>query len=333
MKKLFLNIILLALTTSGFSQIFPNYGGQRAGLSALSFLKNDLNPRSIAMGGASVALDYDGYSIINNPALITDFNSFNASASSMIVGSGVQQNFVSAVVPYKSKRFGISINALSTDAMEVRTEFQPYGTGEYFYATNIATGLTYAQKLSDRFAMGITFKYIFEQLAQYTNHAATADFAFSYTTDFKGLAFAVKVQDFGGNSSLKGTFTEVGFNRDSTVAVNSYTVPTIFRMGFSFLPYKSDNHSVLFAAELDHPNDNAENLRFGLAYSFKNILQIRTGYKLSVKGQKLPTFGIGLATSIGAHPFKIDYGINPTNYIGLQHVFGVSFNWNKMERE
>lgn len=217
--------------------------------------------------------------------------------------------------------------------MEVRTEFQPNGTGELFYVSNNAIGLTYAKSLSDMFSMGLTIKYIYEQIAKYTNHTAAADLGFSYKTDFKDLRFAVMVQNFGGNSTLNGDFLAVGFNRDSaSIDLNPYTVPTVFKMGLSMVPYKSEFHSVLVIAELNHPNDNAENFRIGAEYNYRDLLFARAGIKLSVEGQRLPSFGIGLRSRIGAHPLRIDYGVNPTNFFGMQHNFGLFFQFNKMER-
>ena len=332
MRRLLI-IILIFVSANVFGQLLPNYGGQRSGLSTLSFLKNDVNPRSLSLGGASVAINYDGYSLFNNPALITSTNTFSAAASNLVVGAGVQQSFLSGVLPVKNSHFGLSINSLNSGAIEVRTEFQPYGTGELFYVSNNAIGLTYAKSLSDMFSMGLTIKYIYEQIAQYTNHTAAADLGFSYKTDFKDLRFAVMVQNFGGNSTLNGDFLAVGFNRDSaSIDLNPYTVPTVFKMGLSMVPYKSEFHSVLVIAELNHPNDNAENFRIGAEYNYRDLLFARAGIKLSVEGQRLPSFGIGLRSRIGAHPLRIDYGVNPTNFFGMQHNFGLFFQFNKMER-
>lgn len=332
MKKLIFVIFIFGSACLS-AQVLPNYGGQRAGLSTLSFLKNDVSPRSMGLSGASVALNFDGYSVFNNPAVVAEAESFSAGISNFVVGAGAQQSFLNAIMPVKKSQFGLSVNALNSGAMEVRTEFQPNGTGEYFYVANVATGLTYAKKLSDMFSMGLTIKYIYEQIAQYTNHTAAVDLGFSYKTDFKDLRFAVLVQNFGGNSAVDGNFLEVDFNRNpSALSINSYTVPTVFKMGFSIVPYKTKTQSLLVAAELNHPNDNAENFRLGLEYHYRSLLYGRLGYKFSVPGQSFPSFGIGVRSLIGAHPLRIDYSVNPTNFFGMQHCFGLFFQFNKMDR-
>ena len=66
-------ILFSILFTGGLAQaqILPNLGGQRAGISALTFLKNDVSPRSIALGGANLTLSTDGMAAFHNPALMS----------------------------------------------------------------------------------------------------------------------------------------------------------------------------------------------------------------------------------------------------------------------
>jgi hypothetical protein len=50
-----------------------------------------------------------------------------------------------------------------------------------------------------------------------------------------------------------------------------------------------------------------------------------------VKGQTIPSLGIGLRTMAGSHPLMIDYAALPTNYMGMVHSVGLSFTFNKVE--
>ncbi len=316
------------------AQLIPNFGSQRAGLSTLSFLKNDVNPRSAALSGASVGLNGDAYSIYSNPAAMTNMESLTFALSNYTIGAGIQQSFVSGIIPRKDGlgNFGVSLNMLNSGAMDVRTEFQPEGTGEKYYVTNTAFGLSYAQKLSDMFSAGISLKYIHEQIESYTASTVAADVSFLYFTDYKDLKFAVMIQNFGGNSSVDGGELQTTFNRTNPEP-EDYSVPTVFRMGASMVPWKKDNQSLLVALQLNHPNDNAENYRLGLEYEYRELLYLRTGYKINVSGQPFPSFGLGLRYPIGGHPLMINYGINPTEFQGLLHTIGLAFSINKMERE
>lgn len=334
MKKITF-ILAICISFSSMAQVLPNLGGQRAGLSAMSFLKNDINPRSLAMGGASVAISGDGYAAFTNPAFIADMKAFNLTTSSYFVGAGINQGYLSAILPSKEnpQAFALSVNTLGSGSMEVRTEFQPNGTGQKVSANYISGGFSYARRLSDMFTIGVTAHVIHEQLAEYKNTTVTADLGFAYQTDWKKLAFAVMLQNFGGNSSLSGDFLEVNFNRNVTnIGLENYTVPTVFKLGASFVPYEKERQSLRLAFDLNHPNDNAENFRLGAEYEYLKLLFLRAGYRFNVAGQTFPTMGLGVRSRIGGHPLKIDYGVNITNYMGTQHVVGLSFTLNNDKR-
>jgi hypothetical protein len=287
------------------------------------------------MSGASVALQGDGFATITNPAAATDVNSFNATISNYSVGAGVQQSFFSALIPRKDKlaNYGLSVNFLNSFAMDVRTEFQPEGTGEKFYVTNMAIASTYAQELSDMFSAGISLKYIHEQVDSYNNGTVAADVSFLYKTDYKDLKFAVLVQNFGGNSSLNGDEIKSDFNRNDPVSPGNYSVPTVFSLGASVVPWEEDKQSILVSIQLNHPADNAENYRLGVEYEYLELLFLRAGYKLNVEGQPFPTFGFGLRHRVGGHPLQLNYAANPTEYLGVLHTVGLSFTLNQMTRE
>lgn len=327
-------LLLLLGLSSLFSQaqLLPNFGGQRAGLSALSFLKNDLSPVSFAMASASVANKGNLYSSENNPAALVQIKSSGIAISNLSVGAGIHQSFLaSGFTLDDGSVIGFNVNSLNAGAMEIRTEFEPNGTGQLFYANNTALGMNYARKLSQNFSIGIGLKYIYEGIASYTNHTITADIGFLYTTDYKDLTFAVVVKNFGGNSQMIGSDLETTFNR-TDVVLNKYTTPSIFKMGFSFVPYESKSKKLVASAELNHPSDNAENIRLGGELSFRDLLFTRLGYKLSVQGQNYPTAGIGVRTRLGVHPLYIDYAVNPTNRMGVQHLIGLSIPFNNDQR-
>ena len=327
-------LLLLLSLSSLFSQaqLLPDCGGQRAGLSALSLLENDLSPVSFAMASASVANKGNLYSSENNPAALVQIKSSGIAISNLSVGAGIHQSFLaSGFTLDDGSVIGFNVNSLNAGAMEIRTEFEPNGTGQLFYANNTALGMNYARKLSQNFSIGIGLKYIYEGIASYTNHTITADIGFLYTTDYKDLTFAVVVKNFGGNSQMIGSDLETTFNR-TDVVLNKYTTPSIFKMGFSFVPYESKSKKVVASAELNHPSDNAENIRLGGELSFRDLLFTRLGYKLSVQGQNYPTAGIGVKTRLGVHPLYIDYAVNPTNRMGVQHLIGLSIPFNNDQR-
>lgn len=331
--RIALAVLLIFAGFAGNAQLLPNFGGQRAGLSTLGFLKNDLNSRSAGMSGAGVALDGDYFSSSSNPAALTAIDATGFGAAHLLIGAGIHQSFLSVQGKLKSEAtLGLTLNSLNSGAMPYRTEFQPEGTGNYFYVGQHAVGVNYAQKLSEQFNLGVTLKYVFEQMAEYRGQMLAFDVGFLYETDFKDMKFAVLVQNFGGNTAASGDAVAVDFNRDPDAGLSRYTVPTVFKMGFSFKAWETQGRHLLFAAELNNPNDNAENIRLGAEFAYRDLLQVQGGYKLSVRGQSLPTFGFRYKSRIGVHPIHFGYAVNPANLLGTQHLFTLQFTQNSSKR-
>lgn len=334
MRILILHIAILISCQNLMAQLLPNLGGQRAGISSLTFLKNDLSPRSMAMSGANLTLSADGMSSFHNPATMAQAKGIHFTANDLLLGAGIHQSWFSTIVPLKSSSsaLGLNLNYLSSGAMKVRTEFQPLGTGAYFYANQLAGGLAYSQLLSDRFSFGANLKVVHERLAQYTNTTVAADLGFLYTTDVRDLKFGIVVQNFGGNSALSGDFLEIDFNR-SNVTLDKYAMPTVFRLGASINALDQEDQKVIVAIQLEHPNDNSENLRIGAEYNFKDLIMVRGGLKINVLGQRLPTLGLGYRARLGRNTLMVNYGINSTQYLGTLHAFGLDLMINNDKRE
>ena len=331
MKRLMAIAVMMTGLTAG-AQLFPNLGGQRVGVSTLTFLKNDMNPISLGLGGATVAMKNNPYGMNMNPASIVDNHNWEISLSDLHYGMNINQAFLSVKFPISAGQImAVSVNNLSTGPMDVRTEFQPQGTGEKYYVQSTSIGAAYSRFLSSKFSFGLTLKYYYERLAQYTNHTAGFDLGFLYRTEWNDLNFAVSVRNFGASSSLTGDFMAETFNRD-TALTDKYTLPTTFSMGVSMMPINTPEHKLYTAIQLDHPNDNAENLRFGVQYQFKERFSARMGYMLNVDDHSWPTFGLGYDLYLGVHDLRINYAVDITNFMGTRHLFGLSLSLNKWEK-
>lgn len=335
MRLLLLSCLLLvALPLS--AQLFPELGAQRAGISALTFLKLDLSPRSAGLAGANVTLSGDPYASGLNPANLASLEGWSVAASHTFWAADIDYSFLSVAKPTNSGTFALSLSGLNSGPMPVRTTFQPEGTGEQFYAYYLTGGLSYANQLTDYFSWGATVRYVREQLAEFRANTMVVDLGFLYELkEVKDLKFAVAVRNFGPNSTLSGEVElDTTFN-NRPLNLDSYPAPTEFQLGVSFVPWKSvdGTQSVMAALQLNHPNDNAENLRFGVEYNYRNLLFLRAGYKLNVSDQPFPTAGIGLRMRMGAFPFRFDYGFDHLQFLGTIHRVGLSLEFTRHERE
>ena len=321
-------LLLSAVVQQAAAQIFPNLGGQRAGISALTFLKNDLSPRSSALAGASVALPGDAFSMNNNPAGSASISAPTAALSSSTNATGLIQTYAGISLPGKNTGVWLaSLNYLSSGSQRRRTEFQPLGDGSIYVSDAFQAGIGYSKALSRMFSFGLNLNLVREQLAQYRATAITADLGFLYKTDWKDLSFAVGFRHFGGNSTLKGSALPVSYNRNQT-STEAYGSPTLFSMGVSMTAWEQEKHKIIATGQLNHPNDNAENIRLGVQYSFDSLVHFRLGYKINVAGEGI-TAGIGFRNRIGAFPFGIEYAIVPNRYLGLYHSIGLHVSFQK----
>jgi hypothetical protein len=317
-----------------FGQLFPQLGGQRAGISALTFLKVDVSARSAALGGANVCLSGDAYSTFTNPASLAETEGTSVGLGNTFWVNGINYGYLSANTPTSAGHFGLSIGAFGSGAIPVRTEFQPGGTGQNFYAGYFSAGLTYSKKLTDLFRFGLTARYVREQLDNFDAQTVVLDFGFLYRTDFKDLSFSVLMQSFGLNSVLRGEFNFQEAFSEKFRNLETYPAPTIFKLGVSMVPWKSGDgkQSLTTYLQLNHPNDNAENIRMGVEYNLSSILFLRAGYKINVRDQNFPTAGLGVRSRIGRHPLTIDYALDPTDFLGVIHRFGLQFMISSQER-
>jgi hypothetical protein len=315
------------------AQIFPQLGAQRAGISALTPLKIEVSPRAAGLASANVCLTGDGYSAYTNPATLDEVGGFNVAATHTFWGADIDYSYLSVSQQLRVGTFALSVGGINSGPMEVRTTFQPDGTGEFFYAIYLMGALSYSKQLTDQFSWGATARLIHERLAEFTATTALVDLGFLYETDFKELRFAVLLQNFGPNSTLRGsreidtTFNNRGINPDV------YPAPTVFKLGVSMVPYRSDDnqHALTTLVQLNHPNDNAENLRLGIEYAYRQLLFLRAGYKVNVKNQSLPTAGLGLRMRMGRYPLMLDYGFDPLQFLGTVHRVGLSLNIQPLE--
>lgn len=311
--------------SAAHAQLLPSYGGERAGASALSFLKNDLHVGSVGMAGAHAALIGNPYSWNGNPAGASDVNERSLALSNGFVGGGVQHSLIALTLPSKDKTTSIGLvgNVLQTGAFEERTEFLPEGTGRMLYGTHASLGIGVAKRLSEQFSMGLVVKGIHEVVGDYRNTTAGVDIGFLYRTDVRGLQFAVAMRNFGGSSALQGDFLASLFNRAPVATLNKNTLPTEFCMGVNGIAWSKDKQVLRMGIQLNHPNDNAENYRIGLEYTANDRLVIRSGVALQVAGRTWPALGFSAKGRLGRQAIWIDYAATPTAFTGIASVVGM----------
>ena len=96
----------------------------------------------------------------------------------------------------------------------------------------------------------------------------------------------------------------------------------MFRIGFAFEPYETEEHRITTSIQLNHPNDNSENVSTGFEYSWNDMFFARGGYKINVEEQDL-TFGAGVNMDMDFASFTLDYSFVNFERLGSAHRFSI----------
>jgi long-subunit fatty acid transport protein len=321
MKKVILILILLTGFIQTKAQLFPVLGGQRAGISTAQFLKIGVGGRASALGDAFVAIANDASALYWNPAGLSQFQSNEIFFSHNEWVVDINHDFLGAVYHLdQTNTFGIALTSLSMKDMPVTTEYAPFGTGEYFGFGDLALAVTYSRKMTDQFSFGGTIRYMEETLDKLKMRGVMIDLGTYYWTGLGSTRFAVTVSNFGSQLAPDGEVILVGKRKVSEW--QSFSPPTVFRIGFAFEPYENEENRITTSIQLNHPNDNSENVSTGLEYAWKNIFFIRGGYKINVDEQNY-TFGAGLKVPISIAEFTFDYAYANFSRLGSAHRFSI----------
>jgi long-subunit fatty acid transport protein len=318
---LILFILISLHARDSFAQLFPVLGGQRAGISTAQFLKIGVGGRASALGDAFVAMANDASALYWNPAGLVQFkeNQILFSHNQWVVD--INHDFLGGVYHLdETNAFGLSLTSLSMQDMPVTTEFAPFGTGEYFGFKDIAVAVTYSRKMTDQFSFGGTVRYIEETLDKLKMRGFMIDLGTMYWTGLGSTRFAVAVTNFGNQLAPDGEVVLVG-NRSQS-EWQSFSPPTMFRIGFAFEPYQDEQHMFTTAIQLNHPNDNSENVSTGVEYNWKQMFFLRGGYKFNVEEQNY-SFGAGINLPIDIAMFTLDYAYSNFARLGSAHRFSI----------
>jgi len=317
-------IVSILFSSESFAQLFPTLGGQRVGISTAQFLKIGVGSRATSLGDAFVAIADDASALYWNPAGLVQFTDNQVIVSHNTWVVDISHDFLGLVYHVSPMdAVGLSITSLSMQKMPVTTEFAPTGTGEYFSFGDIAFSLSYARAMTDKFSFGGTVRYMEETLDKLKMRGVMIDLGTYYWTGLGTSRFAVVITNFGNQMAPDGEVILFGNRKKSEW--QAFSPPTMFRFGFAFEPIYTDKHKLTTSVQLNHPNDNSENISFGAEYMYDEPLLyskffLRGGYKFNADEQDF-SLGAGLALPLPFANIKLDYGYANFSRLGSAHRF------------
>jgi len=184
----------------------------------------------------------------------------------------------------------MSFTQLDYGEEEVTTVALPEGTGERWSAQDLAIGISYCRRLTDRFSMGASMKYIDQRIWNESANTFAFDIGLLYVTGFHDMRLGVSMSNFGGELQLDGRDlvkvvdidpSNSGSNKAlvGSLKTDSWAIPLLFRVGVALDAYKDDMFKLTVAADALRPNDNEESVNAGAEFGWNNMVFLRGGYK------------------------------------------------------
>jgi long-subunit fatty acid transport protein len=263
----------------------------KKGTTAAQFLKIGVGARASAMGESYVAEANDASAVFWNPAGMARLSANEVLFARTSWIADITYDFASIIAPVSNLgTFGLFYQGMTMGEMEVRTEYEPNGTGEMFGASSFALGFSFAREMTDRFSFGISSKFVRESIW----HESASTFAFDvgiiYNTSVKNLRLGMAIVNYGGKMQMEGKellrFIDIDPNLDgnnenviSHLNTEKYDIPLTFKVGFAYDPVKTPLHRLTATFDGVTPNDYNEYLNIGMEYGFREMVFLRGGYK------------------------------------------------------
>lgn len=300
----------ILITAIALFVLVPQYAFPQAGQAGLSFLKNGVGARSVAMGNAGVASAQLGSAMYYNPALLAD----DERASISIVHNewiqDITTEYIGIVLPAKGWSFGVFLGLTSVAGIELRDTPSPEPDGT-FDSQNFAGGITASFGLAEALDFGVNLKYIFEKIHVDDASGYAVDFGLSsqpFTDgDLRELRLGVALSNLGSMSELNTVET---------------TLPLLLRYGAGYaIPVRSLKSAVnVEVGAVSLLEESTTHANIGVEFDYVDMVFLRLGYRSGFDDKDV-SFGAGARYS----SLRFDYAFVPHNdSFGNAHTIALS---------
>jgi hypothetical protein len=234
----------------------------------------------------------------------------------------------------------VSITALGSGDIDVRTVQQPLGTGERYSVQDFAIGLGYAKDITDRFSVGGQITWMQETIWHSSVGATTVNIGTLYRVAENGLRIGAALNNFGTQGTYDGTDLRILYDNDPSRFgdngqlpglrfTDPFAMPVLFRVGLGMPVQLGPAQKLELAIDAFHPSDNTESVSFGTEWSYRQLLALRAGYQnLFLEDSEMGlTLGAGLAGQMDPYRYRFDYAWADQGRLGSSHRFSLGINF------
>ncbi|GIV62412.1 MAG: hypothetical protein KatS3mg044_1278 [Rhodothermaceae bacterium] len=331
MKRLLIFLILLwpVLTVRAQS---------KTGTTVGQFLLIEPSARMAAMGNAGVTDFHEVTAAFYNPAAPGHLPGSDAQFTYARWLADITYNYAAVAVRLgELNTLHLAVTVLNSGEMDVRTVEQPLGTGERFSVKDLALGLGYSRRLTDRFSAGVQVNYVQETIWHSSMQALGFNFGVLYELPFQAYLGA-SLSNFGTRGVFDGRDLRVRYDQDpdrfgdnsslpAALHTEDFPLPILFRVGLGFPLNLSPQNTVHLVVDAFQPSDNTNSVSFGGEWLFMDTFALRGGYQhlFQQDAETGLTLGMGIKYDVASYVFRIDYAWNDYGRVGDVQRFTLGF--------
>jgi len=312
----------------------------KKGQVGFRFLENPVGADAIGRGGLGVTGTRGSNAAFWNPAGLAWFDGRFDFSTNLTKGiADIDHGALAAAISIKGMGV-IAVDALVMDygdfygtrRADNDAGYEETGT---FTPQSYAIGLSFSQRVSDRFSYGAHLKYAHQDLGSawiattgtdvndpnlvmrekhYAQSEPALDVGAIYDFQSHGIRFGAVIQNF----SREIKYEQEKFPLPFAVSFSLQVDP------LSFFKSIDAKHSMLLGFETRHPRDFKEKIKVGAEYAYLHEYILRVGYMGNYDERGL-TFGFGLWRTYSGCLFRLDYAYQDFGLFNAVHVlsFGV----------
>lgn len=257
--------------------------------------------------------------------------------SQYLVGTDIKINALGVAQRMGSSVLALSLTAMDFGDIDITTVDQPAGIGASFSPNffNIAVGYSYTYE--NKISVGVALRVISESLADLSAVGVAIDAGVQYVNGPRdNFKFGVSVQNvgtpmrFGGEGlSVQSPDPSQSYVLTYDKQAASFELPSKLNIGLSYDLYWLTINRFTFVGNFTSHSFSQDEVGMGLEYSYKELLFLRSSYKLEVgnvaDGTSVGSVYDGFSAGLGV---QLPFGKKEHSRLGIDYAYRTTSPWN-----